>query len=159
MRTLDVILTNISHFYDSPQKFAPFGLSDHFTIKVHPKSRTPNLNRSKIVKSRNLKPSLKQALGRVLSSLDWSFLNNINSCENKLEIFSDILTKSLDIIIPIKEKKIHVNDAPWMTDKLKTAINNRQRALNSGNRSSFKYYRILLILNGRNVDNPTSMVR
>ncbi len=27
-RTLDVILTNISQFFDNPEKMAPFGLSD-----------------------------------------------------------------------------------------------------------------------------------
>ena len=41
-RTLDVILTNIPQFYDVPERLAPFGLSDHFTISLFPKVRNFN---------------------------------------------------------------------------------------------------------------------
>jgi hypothetical protein len=43
--------------------------------------------------------------------------------------------------MPIKTRTIHNNDAPWMSDKLKRSIKNRQRALQSGNSIEFKYYR------------------
>ena len=43
--------------------------------------------------------------------------------------------------MPIKTRTIHNNDAPWISDKLKRSIKNRQRALQSGNSIEFKYYR------------------
>ena len=46
--------------------------------------------------------------------------------------------------MPIKGNKIHVNDVPWMTDKLKFAMSNRRRALNAGNKIALKYYRNLV---------------
>ena len=36
---LDRVLTNLHHFYDAPQGFSPFGLSDHNTIIVEAKVR------------------------------------------------------------------------------------------------------------------------
>jgi hypothetical protein len=139
-RTLDVILTNTSQFFDNPEKVAPFGLSDHFTISLFPKIRNINTNRPRVVKSRDIRPSNKKALGRVLSTIDWSCLDLINSCEGKVDFFNKIVSDSLNLIMPIKTRTIH-NDAPWMSDKLKRSIKNRQRALQSGNSIELKYYR------------------
>ena len=81
------------------------------------------------------------ALGRVLSTIDWSCLDLINSCEEKLAFFNKIISDSLNFIMPVKARTVHNNDAPWMSVKLKRSIKKRQRALQSGNRSEFKYYR------------------
>ena len=43
--------------------------------------------------------------------------------------------------MPVKTRTVHNSDAPWMSDKLKRSIKKRQRALQSGNSSEFKYYR------------------
>ena len=39
---LDLILTNLKHFYEVPTRLAPFGLSDHYTISLIPKERKKN---------------------------------------------------------------------------------------------------------------------
>ena len=140
-RTLDVMLTNIPQFYDTPEKLAPFGLSDHFTISLFLKVRNFNKNKSRVVKLRDTRPSNRIALGRGLSTIYWSCLDLINSCEEKLAFFNKITSDSLNFIMPVKTRTVHNNDAPWMSDKLKRSIKKRQRALQSGNRSEFKYYR------------------
>ena len=61
-------------------------------------------------------------------------------CEGKVDFFNQIVSDSLNLIMPIKTC-IHNNDAPWMSDKLKRSIKNRQRALQSGNSIEFRYYR------------------
>ena len=43
--------------------------------------------------------------------------------------------------MPVKTRTVHNNDALWMSDKLKRSIKKRQRALQSGNSSKFRYYR------------------
>ena len=48
-RTLDVILTNIPQFNNIPEKLAPFGLSDYFTISLFPKVRHFNKNKPRVV--------------------------------------------------------------------------------------------------------------
>ena len=39
LNTLDLILTNLNDYYDTPIKLPPFGLSDHVTIEVQPLAR------------------------------------------------------------------------------------------------------------------------
>ena len=82
-RTLDAILTSIPQFYDIPEKLTPFVLSDHFTISLFPKVRNFNKNKPRVVKLRDTRPSNRMALGRVLSTIDWSCLDLISSCEEK----------------------------------------------------------------------------
>ena len=89
-RTLDVILTNIPQFYDIPEKLDPFGLSDHFTISLLPKVRELNKNRPRVLKLRDTRPSNRMALGRVLSTIDWSCLDAINSCAEKLAFLTKL---------------------------------------------------------------------
>ena len=140
-RTLDVILTNLSQFYDQSEKLPPFGLSDHFTIKVLPMLRSKRSDNIKILRTRDTSESNKMALGRVLSGIDWSCLHNLRTCDDKFSFFNDVLLVIMDIIMPIKEKRICTNDAPWMTEKLKSNIRKRQKSLKKGNQDAFKYYR------------------
>ena len=89
--TLDVILTNLSQFYDQPEKLSPFGLSDHFTIKVLPMIRSKRSDNIKILRTRDTSESSKIALGRVLSGIDWSCLHNLRTCDDKFAFFNDVL--------------------------------------------------------------------
>ena len=41
--TLDLILTNLSTFYEKPEKFPPFGLSDHCTITFQPQLKVKRI--------------------------------------------------------------------------------------------------------------------
>ena len=97
-----------------------------------------------MIKTRDTRRSNRSILGRVLSKVDWSCLNNFDSCEEKLTFFNTMILNTLNIVMPIRTKRIHNNDAPWMSVKLKKAIEKRQRAFKDGNRSSFKYYRNLV---------------
>ena len=108
-RTLDMILTNITQFYDKPEKLAPFGLSILFcfTISLFPKVRNFNKHKSRVVKLRDTRPSNRMALGRVLSTIDWSCLDLINSCEEKLAFFNKIISDSLNFIMPVKTRRLN----------------------------------------------------
>ena len=124
-RTLDLIITNLSNFYQSPVRFPPFGLADHFTIVTKPALRPKTVTRKLFVQVRDLRVSSKVALGRYLSSIDWSVLDNLVSCQSKLDFFTNILKAGIYTIMPLKTVRIHINDAPWMTAQLKDLINCR----------------------------------
>jgi hypothetical protein len=51
------------------KKLAPFGLSDHCTIKVLPKTKSTTKNMFKVIRSRDLRQSNKNAVGRTLSAV------------------------------------------------------------------------------------------
>ena len=69
--TLDIVLTNLSTYYDKPTKCAPFGLSDHVTIEIRPIKRS-QVQGSSIasVKVRDLKPSSRFAVRKYIEMVD-----------------------------------------------------------------------------------------
>ena len=60
-RTLDLILTNISEYYQAPIERPPFGLSDHATIELQPKERAHMKQPTITIKARDLRPSKRSS--------------------------------------------------------------------------------------------------
>ena len=141
--TLDLILTNMHEFYKSPQIFPPIGLSDHNSIVVSP-ARKVKKAKSIFVYKRDLRQSRKEAMGRFLVSIQWSTIfAQTQSCEAMMNKFYDIIAIGFDFLMPIKRIKKNSADAPWMSGKLKSLIEKRQKAFFTyGPKSNwFKYYR------------------
>ena len=138
---LDLILTNLKHFYQVPTRLARFGLSDHYTISLIPKERKKTISTNKTVTVRDMRPSKKQALGRFLHSIEWTILESMNNMDMKATYFNDIIQTGLNTLMPTKSVKLHSNDAPWMTGHLKLLIRQRQKALNEKNTHLFRFYR------------------
>ena len=67
---LDLVLTNLSTYYDVPQKLSPFGLSDHATIKVQPLSRRNYLKDKFVVKSRDTRPINRLTVRKYLEEIN-----------------------------------------------------------------------------------------
>lgn len=68
-RTLDLILTNISEYYQAPMECPPFGLSDHATIELQPKERAHMKQTTITIKARDLHPSKRQAMSSYLEAV------------------------------------------------------------------------------------------
>ena len=140
---LDLVLTNMHKYYEpsSVKILPPFGLSDHNTITISPKQRTSELSSQRTVLKRDTRPSRKAELGGYLSKINWNTLENAESCEEKNELFSKIISTGVDIIMPERTIKLHSNDAPWVTEDFKRLISLRKRAFSSGKLILFKFYR------------------
>lgn len=141
--TLDLILTNLHNFYSTPVHLPTFGLSDHHTIIVKPTEGLTSRLCRKTIKVRDKRTSNKQALGRYLNNIDWTVINQLDTCNDKCELFNDLVHIGLDLITPLKEIRINTADAPWMTQKIKTLIQKRRKAFcNDGKNSmTYRYYR------------------
>ena len=87
------------------------------------------------------RPSKKIELGRYLCSIDWSILDSIDRCGDKLQLFLNLVKRGFDTIMPLKTVKFHVNDSPWITSELKELIIVRQKAFAEGSTELFKHYR------------------
>ena len=68
--SLDLILTNLQDYCNAPDICPPFGLSDHMSIEVKPKSRVQLPKLRKTVKSRDLRVSSRLAIGTYLQQVD-----------------------------------------------------------------------------------------
>jgi hypothetical protein len=60
----------------------------------------------------------KYELGRYLSSIHWPFLEDVESCEVKLQLLVDLITVGVDSIMPLKRVKLH-----WLPLTLKIYLN------------------------------------
>ena len=90
----------------------PFGLSDHNVVLLHPKVRPRQEGPSrKVITKRDTRISRKRELGRYLNSINWSIFDALESCEDKLDLMTNIIN-GLNHTMPIERVKLHVNDCP-----------------------------------------------
>ena len=125
------------------KRLPPFGLSDHLTIVMPPKVREKSGKpKSKVIKIRDKRPSKKSSFGRYLSNIPWAnFLSDDKSSKVKLTLFTDIIDLGLNILMPEKSIRVYPTDRPWMNAEIKSLIQKRQKAFNSGNLIDFKKLR------------------
>ena len=139
---LDIVLTNLSTFFDQPTKRAPFGLSDHMSIEINPIARSKIRENTVIVKVRDLRPSSRLAMRQYLEQVDMpGMMDREKSCDEKTLLLETIVNTVMDYILPLRSKKSKANDPPWMNSTLSNLIRNRQKALNQGNIDEFKRLR------------------
>ena len=64
---------------------------------MFPKAKQTIDNKSRVIKTRDActTPSNKNTLGRVLSNMDWSRLENFDSCEENLTLFNMMIHLTL----------------------------------------------------------------
>ena len=103
---LDLVLTNLHRFYSPVEHFPPFGLSDHHTVLVKSSTRSKGFSSKKTITIRDTKPSNKLALGRYLCNIDWSIIDQVPTCEEKLELFNNLVHIGLELITPVKQIRI-----------------------------------------------------
>ena len=68
-------------YYNPPQDYPGFGLSDHNTVIATGKRVTPNANTEKLITVRDVRKSLKLEMGRYFTKIDWSEVcGSLNTC-------------------------------------------------------------------------------
>ena len=97
-----------------------------------------------------MRPSKKSDLGRYLTSCNWSILNHLETCEEKLELFTDLINLGINILMPKRRITLHVNDPPWITANFKILIKKRQAAFSNGNNELFRFTATELIVKEKN---------
>lgn len=138
---LDLVLTNLHEFYDTPQSFPPFGLSDHNTVTADARARDTNDDTSvKVVLKRDKRAGRKAELGRYLNSMDWSCLfANAENCQDMVNVFQKVIQTGLDCLMAMKTVRVNTSDVPWMTQHLKGLILKRQKAFHTHGAESAQY--------------------
>ena len=117
--TLDLILNKMHEYYSPPQACPPFGLSDHTAVVETPKDGRHNINSKKVTMRHDLWTSNKAALGKYLTQINWPLLfTSLVSCEDKWQVFHEVIHSGLKIIMPAKQVKICTANVPWMNESL-----------------------------------------
>ncbi len=88
---LDLILTNIHKWNNEPKIISAIGLSDHLSVLITPAIQTKQPNNVIKKTSRKAATSNLVSFGKYVKSLDWSHLYRIPSCQDKCDLFYNLL--------------------------------------------------------------------
>ena len=104
-------------YYSPPQACPPFGLFDGTAVVGTPKEGRHNINSKKVTLRRDLRTSNKAVLGKYLRLINWPRLfTPLVSCEEKWQVFQEIIHSGLEIIMPAKQVKTCKAEVPWMNE-------------------------------------------
>ena len=149
---LDKCFTNMTTFYDTPTILPHIGKSDHLSFAFTPK---PMINYNKGGKETKLVrisgKNEKALFVNALTNTRWTEMYKLDTCKEQFEYFDNIMSGYIDNSFPYKTVTIHNKDKPWVTEKFKTLICDRQRALNSGDRPLYNKLRNRINRDNRNL--------
>ena len=78
---------------------------------------------------RDTRDSALRSFGRWITSFSWDEVLSIEDCKEKFDLLSCILMKAVNRLLPLKSFWVHATDKPWITQKIKSLVAHRQRAL------------------------------
>ena len=140
--TLDKVLTNLQHFYDSPQKRPGFGLSDHFSVEVKPKQRSNASRTKQKITSRDMRPTNRLAMRKYLEQVNVAeMIKTASPCVDKTSLLQLTIKTGLDAIMPERTKYVQTSGPRWINPSLKRLIAKRQAALHNGDTTNFRRLR------------------
>ncbi|KAJ8381297.1 hypothetical protein SKAU_G00020750 [Synaphobranchus kaupii] len=130
----------MGQFYNTPEVSAPVGTSDHACVSMMPKGDTCR-PKKEFVYARKINSTTKAALGLCMAMEDWNHVLSAEGIENKTEALNTTITTMLDTCMPKRRKRVRTTDKPWMTEKVKSIIQNRQEHFHKHGRT--KKWKIL----------------
>ena len=77
----------------------------------------------------------------LLIPVHFKVISTVESCEDKVFLFDQIINTRLDLLVPIRPRKIHPTEPPWISSTLKEMIQRRQRALYNDTIDDFRCLR------------------
>ena len=138
--SLDVIITNLSQWYQEPEILPPVGRSDHSSVPWRPKARSMiNIPRPSITYKR-AQPSAPLAAG-FPAIYSWKPVLDASSTRAKADTLYGILEQQIGARFPSKKLKVTASDKPWMTTNIKQLIIKRRRAFKKDHSTLWKHYR------------------
>ena len=144
-KILDPIIMTLSNLYQEPLCLEPLDVdqyqngskSDHRIVISKPINVIDNkcARQTKEVKVRNFPQSGILKLKDWFIEQTWKNVYEAETAHEKAEIFQNTLIKILDELFPEKIRKIHSDDQPWITFKLKKLDRKRKRIYRKERRS------------------------
>ena len=135
---LDCFFRNRASLFEL-SRLPKIAASDHYVILANcslpKKINDPTCK----IKLRDLRASNWRAFGEWITTMDWKLLYAAPSCSEKLVILMDELTTAMDIYFPFRSVRIHIQDKPWITGKLKYYTSKRQQVFTRFGKDSVVY--------------------
>ena len=108
------------------------GNSDHLSVLWEPKTQQRASEPTITPYSRRFPDSKIQEFGRWITQQNWHEVQEAEGTYRKYDVFHDMIWDKIDYFFPLKKQRINPNDKPWMNDKIKALIQDRQKAHREG---------------------------
>ena len=131
--TLDKIITNLHKLYNAPVSLPNLGNSDHSSVLWEPCHQQQSKEPVKTQYTRRFPDSRIREFGRWITQQSWQEVLDMEGTDNKCDLFYDIIWEKIDALFPLKKRRTHPKDKPWMNTKIKDLIADRQKAHKEGN--------------------------
>ena len=119
---------------------APIANSDYHVIIAYP-TISYDKGELQVVTTRVSGQNEKSMFAYELTKIRWESLYGLQSCEQKVQWFTDTLQSLLQKHFPPKSVKGHSKDKPWVTDHYRSLIRQRQRAFMCGDMPKYRELR------------------
>ena len=134
---LDLIISNLSKYYQTPQLLPPLGSSDHnIVLWATSSNHTSHCSEPKVIKytTRRFPQFSIDAFGRWASTRKWFEEAAPDATVDDLaSSFTLQLARAIDRFFPPRTSKRHITDKPWITPEINNLIKDRQKAFHSNN--------------------------
>ena len=135
---LDKIFTSVSTWYQAPATLPAVTRSDHETILFQPVEDPPRPAKSVKVTYRRINSHNRRAfLFNHLERHNWSYLYGMHSCQEMVDYFYSFVMYLLNFYMPIVRSSSNNLDKPWVTQKFRHLIKQRQRAFMSSQKTLY----------------------
>lgn len=139
---LDKIFTNMSEWYLTPVIIPAMGNSDHAVVLMMANANPTYKPGSDVLVCRRCWDSnSKVLLANALKTTNWSSLYSMESVQDMTDYFYNTVKTLFDAYAPVCYVKRHSTDKPWVTDKFRLQIRQRQFAFRTGDMVKFKKLR------------------
>ena len=99
--------------------------------------------------------------GRWIQNQNWYEVNTASDVQSKADAFYRLVNDAITIIFPVKSVTSHAADKPWITDRIKNLIDQRQRAFAQGDAENWEKLRNQVIreIKKAKINHNTNKVR
>ena len=142
---LDKIWSNMSPVYAHPAVLSELGSSDHRMVLLVPSSY-PTLDTG-MIQNRvigRMGATERMTFASALCRVRWEYMYAMDSCEQQFQFFQETMTEIIDTCFPLKTVTRHSSDKPWVTDRFRHLIRQRQRSRMSGDLAEARRLRNLV---------------
>jgi hypothetical protein len=138
-----LIFTNIADFYINPEVLAPLSTSDHNIVLWKARTDASVVKAGNIVKVkvRDLNHTSTEKFVVFLENYDWSELFSNKGLDEKVDAFLHFTKVIINEFFSESIIKKHTNDKPFMKQKIKSLMDETNKAFKNNKTELFKSLR------------------
>ena len=130
--SLDVILSNLSEYYQNPSKLAPLGGSYHYMLQWNPLEKVKIKYSVTEVTSRPITDHGLLQFGDWITGENWVAVSSAKDLDSQVEEFHNKVNSKFLECFPERKTKFCSSDKPYVNSKIKQLIKHKLHLIRKG---------------------------